>query len=443
MKKFFDRIISIALGLVMLFVCIAALGGCTTPKSDSPELLKDYKIIYASGAEYAKESSHAIDLQKQMKKIYGLELTIGTDAVAEGEPIGERKEILIGHTNRPESRSAAERVTRLDSLVTRSGNKIILMAGSTEVLGNCVTYFLENGIGSADGEVTVKNFEEHLEPYEYPHEETAVRIMSLNLRCALSATENNQQIREPRIVSFVESTMPNSIGVQECEHFWYVRLADTIGKLGYVPVQTEIYAGNVPVNPRYAFKNYIWYNSNTTKLIDSGRMWLSETPDQPSQGFGATNYISAGWAILQDRETGAKYVHVNTHLYVGTDKEEIRRKELDLLFEKITSLESQGYQVFLTGDFNSQMNSSIYTQATNKLLDARKIAKETTNLLTFNGYAKEGVELDPGTYRCMDYCFYTKNINVCIEKFDVVEKWNGGYLSDHNALVIDVTLYKR
>ena len=114
-----------------------------------------------------------------------------------------------------------------------------------------------------------------------------------------------------------------------------------------------------------------------------------------------------------------------------------------MLFEKLTAFESQGYPVFLTGDFNSQMSSSIYSKATNKLVDARKTAKITTNLLTFNGYSTEGVELDPDTYRCMDYCFYTNNTNIYSEKFDVVEKQNGGYMSDHNALVIDITLYKR
>lgn len=420
-------------------MCIACFS-CHKKEDDSeetPDLLKDYRIVYSSDAQYSKESSHAINLQKQIKTKYGLELSIDTDSLEQGGTYdSESKEILVGHTKYSESQSAAEKVTRLDHLVTKNGNKIILIAGGAEALGEAVSYFLENYIESVDGEIKLKNIEEHLELYEYAHEETSARIMSLNLRNANSVTMNNQSFREPRIVDFVRTNMPDSIGVQECESFWFKRLKATIGTLGYVPVQEEAYAGG-----DYAFKNFIWYNPNTVKLVDSGRMWLSETPDTPSKGFGAAHYISMGWAILENKETGAKYVHVNTHL--SSENEELRDRELDVLLPKIESFKAQGYKVFVTGDFNFEMTSPIYTQMIENLRDARKTAKETTELYTFSGYSREGVDIPQNKYKCIDYCFYTEDTNVFIEKFDVIDKWKGGYMSDHNALVIDVTLYKR
>ena len=111
--------------------------------------------------------------------------------------------------------------------------------------------------------------------------------------------------------------------------------------------------------------------------------------------------------------------------------------------DKVEELENKGYKVFITGDFNADMTTDVYKNVTAELLDSRKTAETTTTLFTFNGYSEEGVDIATSTYRCIDYCYYTEDRDVYIEKFDVVDKYDGGYMSDHNALIIDVTLYKR
>ena len=261
-----------------------------------------------------------------------------------------------------------------------------------------------------------------------------MRIISLNLRYAHSADMNNQGAREPRIVDFVKRYRPAVMGVQECEPFWRERLLATIGELGYVPAQSEIFGDD----EKSAFKNFIWYDSQSNELIEGGKIWLSETPNVPSKGFGSRFYISAGYAVVKNKVTGECLAYVNTHL--DAFKPLVRIDEICVLKAKIKELESKGYSVFVTGDFNDDQDSDVYRAMTEELLDARATAKISTEMNTYNFCNSEGTIVPSEKYRRLDYCFYNgRNTGASVDKFDVVDRWTNGYMSDHNALVIDVT----
>ena len=262
-----------------------------------------------------------------------------------------------------------------------------------------------------------------------------MRIVSLNLRYAHSADMNNQGVREPRIIDFVGAVRPDSMGVQECEKFWLDRLYERLGALGYAPAQSEAYSEG----GRYAFKNYIWYDKAKWELVESGRMWLSETPEVPSRAFGSRFYISAGWAVLKNKQTGKLAAHVNTHIDVTSS--EIRLKEIEIIKGKIRELEEKGYPVFVTGDFNSEEGSDEYLSMTEELLDARHTAADSTELNTFNGYSVEGAVIPAEKYKRIDFCFYNGSVSgATVDSFKVVDRWQDGYMSDHNAVVVDVKL---
>ena len=260
-----------------------------------------------------------------------------------------------------------------------------------------------------------------------------MRLVSLNLRFAYNAEMNNQGIREPRVLELVKSYRPAFMGVQECEKFWHERLVATIGNLGYIPAQPEA----VGEDGKYAFKNYIWYDSEAVELIDSGAMWLSETPDVPSRGFGSRFYISSGYAVMKIKATGECVAYINTHLDVHG--EETRKSEIGVIKAKVKELSDKGYPVFVTGDFNDYEGSAVYLGMTEELHDARKTAKKSSDKDTFNGYSAEGVVFPEENWKRIDFCFYNDKVK-SIDEFRVVEQCQGGYISDHNALVIDATL---
>lgn len=248
--------------------------------------------------------------------------------------------------------------------------------------------------------------------------------------------------RIPRIIDFIKSARPDSIGVQECDIpkvYGNMRAAvdEGIAPSGYICAQKERWDGTT-----YAFKNFIWYNSNTTECCDSGQLWLSETPEIASKGFGAKHYISMGWAILENKLTGHKYLHVNTHLYaIGAytetpeERAEIRLKEANALLSHISVL-SDKYNVknvFLTGDMNEAEGGAVYTRLTEKLDDTRYIANVSTDKITFHCFGARASTID----YCL--CAIDKTVvNVC--KFDVVERHNGQLLSDHGAIFVDILI---
>jgi len=260
-----------------------------------------------------------------------------------------------------------------------------------------------------------------------------LKILSLNLRYATTASQNNQSIREPRIIKFVQDNMPDTIATQECEVFWRERLDLKLGELGYKR------ALKLHPNPQAA-KNQIWYNPEVLTLEDSGIIWLSETPEIASKGFGSKYYISASWAIFKHNKTGEKYVQIDTHLDV--DSEDTRMKESEVLMDFILkNFKEKGYSVVLTGDFNSREESIIYKFYSEHFTDARYAAKKTTDMNTFNYYDNDDSKvLDVSKYIRIDYVFLQGNINA--ESFEVFDKWGGGYMSDHNALMTTITIVK-
>lgn len=243
--------------------------------------------------------------------------------------------------------------------------------------------------------------------------------------------ENFINARMPRIIGFINSEKPDSIGVQECD-FTRVSgnmrstLNDGIFSSGYVCAQGEYWDGKY-----YAFKNFIWYNSNTTACTESGQMWLSETPEIPSKSFGKEHYISMCWAVLKNKATDFTYVHVNTHLYYKDS--ETRLKEVEILLKKIQNLKVAGYPVFLTGDMNEGMDGAVYARYMQALEDTRRLADTTTDLCTFHCFGTRS--------NVIDFCLCSIDHKVVhIDRFDVAERYEGKLLSDHNALLVDVSI---
>ena len=58
----------------------------------------------------------------------------------------------------------------------------------------------------------------------------------------------------------------------------------------------------------------IYYLRDRFDLLDSGTLWLSETPDRPSRGWDGACNRTMTWAELRDRTSGKTFFYFNTHL---------------------------------------------------------------------------------------------------------------------------------
>lgn len=244
------------------------------------------------------------------------------------------------------------------------------------------------------------------------------RIMSFNVR-------NGEYDRGKNVPQCIADYLPDSVGLQECEGTWYLTL-DTYLKEKYDIVGVGRLTGIKCIGEATA----IMYRKDKYKLIDSGTFWLSETPEKVSIGWDARHHRTCTWAILENKNTGEQYAHINTHL---DHKGELARiKGLDLVLEKAGSFDMP---VVVTGDFNFEKTDPLYTQlVSGNLRDTQDIAEKTMNGKTFHAYegGEDGVPID---FICVN-----EKITSVKEYRIVRDIYGETYVSDHYPILADMVL---
>lgn len=267
-------------------------------------------------------------------------------------------------------------------------------------------------------------FEEINQGFEVKTEDS-IRVMSFNVRC----TNVGKETREDRI-DIVTKTMldseADSIGVQEATPEWMDTFKETISeKYAYVGVARDD-------GDNEGEYSAIFYRKDKYKLEDSGTFWLSETPDKVSFGWDAGCKRICTWAVLVNKKTGEKYVHLNSHFdHVGI---EARKNSVDLIIDK--AKEYDDLPVVFTADMNVKQGSENYMSFVNSgvLDDTKFIAPDSMDYLTYH---------DTKPYALQDWIIDYVMIN---ENFDAVsykvvtEGVDGRFVSDHYPIYADIVM---
>ncbi len=151
----------------------------------------------------------------------------------------------------------------------------------------------------------------------------------------------------------------------------------------------------------------IVFKSDRFSLLDSGVMWLSETPHIPSKGWDAALPRICTWALLEDNASGKRLWFFNLHLdHVGL---QAREESCKLVLQRIRNVVGDD-DVLWTGDFNVDQRNSIYQiiQGSGYVADAYEHASlRYAHNGTFNAF-------DPNlwTDSRIDHIFVSKAISV-------------------------------
>lgn len=249
--------------------------------------------------------------------------------------------------------------------------------------------------------------------------EDAARVMSFNIRCKdVAGTPASRR----RLLALEEilRVQPDSLGVQEATPEWMTWLRMLPG----YDVVGEGRDGNGKGE-----HNPVVYNSEKYRLVDSDTFWLSETPDEVSLGWdGACSRICT-WALLEDRETGKRYAHVNTHFDYRsrTAQREGAKLVCDLIEARFADV-----PVVFTADMNAVPGSEPYRIMCGTLCDLRESAPDSTVYFTYHD-TQEHVDED-----CIiDYILASDDVTPLTFR-TVTEGINGRYVSDHFPLYADV-----
>ena len=167
----------------------------------------------------------------------------------------------------------------------------------------------------------------------------------------------------------------------------------------------------------------ILYRKDRFKVEEHGDFWLSETPFVCSRGWDAACHRIVTWGYFIDKKTGKRLYCFNTHLdHVG---EVARRESVKLITRRIKEIVlDKRASVFLTGDFNSDINNEIFDPLKKVMKQARKDAPETDNKGTFNGWGSAPNNI------VIDHIFY-KNAKPVVFKTLNEDKYGRALISDH------------
>ncbi len=258
-----------------------------------------------------------------------------------------------------------------------------------------------------------------------------VRVVSFNL----DANEATINQRAKPLINLILSFSPDSIGVQEARGAWVSRLKRHLVSEGYTRVGVD--AGGSPDAVGGHFATYIFYRSDKYDLVASGTFWLSKTPDVPSiydQTVDCNRTCT--WALLENRETGFRYVHMNAHLdWMNMD---VNAVQVQMIREQMERFAAMGYPVFATGDYNCDEGSRSYEVMVDSEIadDSKHVAETTMDLGTYPSYGRYDVTVE----KPIDYVFVTGD-RMTVHEYKVIdERPDGNYVSDHNGLFVHATV---
>ncbi len=253
---------------------------------------------------------------------------------------------------------------------------------------------------------------------------SALRIMSFNLR-SMDDKEGSIAERSKIALEVIRQYAPDSLGTQEATGLWMDILTNALSdRYAYVGKPRDTRGKNTEYNT-------IFYLKDKFDLVDSGTIWLSETPEKEfTKSYNSNCFRIATWAVLSDKKTGESFTHLNTHL--DHILEETRVCQVKVLIEKLKELQKKN-KVFCTGDFNTTPKSEVYASMTELTDDSRSVAVKSDRGNTFHGYGKMSEEKD-----CIiDYVFVSRGAKV--DTFKIIRNTvKGMYPSDHYPIIADI-----
>ncbi len=255
----------------------------------------------------------------------------------------------------------------------------------------------------------------------------STRVMSFNVRCV--SDDNGQSIanRSQLVTAVLEQYAPDTFGVQEATPEWLKIIDRELGDK-----YTRVGEGRSPIE---MFTEYscVYYLKDKYNLLDSGTIWLSETPEKKyTKDFESKHNRIASWAVLEDKQTGEKFTHINTHL--DHVLESTRVEQVKVLQAKIAELEKET-TVICTGDFNTHETGEAYAQMRKTMDDTKLLAESSDTGITFHKYGTIEEHADGA----IDFVFATKGTKALTYKI-IRDSIDGIYPSDHYPVVADVLL---
>jgi len=251
----------------------------------------------------------------------------------------------------------------------------------------------------------------------------SIKAISYNIR--YNNPEDGRNIWENRratVSAFLNEENADFIGLQEVVHPQLLDLVKSLDAYDYIGVGREDGATKGEYSP-------VFYKKEKYKLLQSNTFWLSETPYNISKGWDASLERICTYGLFQNRISQKKIWVFNTHFDHRGIK--ARAESVDLILDKIRSLNQENYPVVVTGDFNLTPETEPIKKMQSELVDVQKnLPKSDPFYATSNNF---NTEKNDG--KRIDYIFI-KGLKILNARHPYKKTPTGGWASDHHPVVV-------
>jgi len=202
---------------------------------------------------------------------------------------------------------------------------------------------------------------------------------------------------------------------------------------------------------------HIIYKKDKFELIEDGHFWLGEgTPTELESheqlnDWGSKFDRMCKWGLFREKESDSVFLFCDTHLDWISD--EVSGNQARVLVEKVKEMASEYTEkysidqcpVFIMGDMNSRPTSPAYRYFTEVYFDSRVKSTGATVPIEYSSspgpnYVAPGKDYI-ADYHLIDFIHVSENVNV--ENYKMIHTSTnvceyGPYITDHNAIIIDV-----
>lgn len=363
--------------------------------------IKDYKIVYPVKANLF-EKKMAESLQDNILRTMGYTVPVVTDAAASTAQAA----LIIGRTKLSERMSLAT-LSASEGCVLGNGTLIVAYGEDVQGVVNA-TKLLKELLFDSSSKDKVRSVS-ITDPKKYD-DGGEFSVMTHNLQVGDVPAD-----RIARTMKLIYRYMPDTIGVQEAKPTWMNAIREHLGD----------YYGIVGEGRDGGSKGEhcaILYAKAKYNLIESGTKWLTDTPDEVSKLPGSTYIRIVTWALLEDKDSGVRYLHVNTHLEGG---------EYTLLQAKYIMQLIKSYNdvaVVMTGDMNATINTEAMQYLMNNGFASKYDFKALDSMPLF------------GRGSVIDWIFVTDDSMTLTNYVTDDNLIDGDHASDHNTYFAEFTV---
>ena len=255
-----------------------------------------------------------------------------------------------------------------------------------------------------------------------------LKVMTYNIRLDVASDgENAWPNRSNFLTSQIQFYSPDIMGVQEARPNQMDDLK--LALIGYESI------GIGRDGDHKGEYSAIFYNSEKVKVENENTFWLSETPNEISQGWDAAYPRICTYGLFTLLDSNQKIWVFNTHLdHIGA---QAQLQGMQLILENIKSLNTDNLPVIVMGDFNVEPDSELIQNLKESMNDSKEHAKVAFGSNgTFNGF-----KFNETVTRRIDYIMFSKSEKIEIEKYGVLSSSiDLKYPSDHFPVLVELKL---